>query len=82
MQYLLARLGPSKGRVRRCFYLLRKTGMMAADVHGYLPRGCPYCQVVGNRFPFLQGERFASTEDSLASLVMVLEYQIDVAMTA
>jgi len=56
--------------------------MMAADVHGYLPRGCPYCQVVGNRFPFLQGERFASTEDSLASLVMVLEYQIDVAMTA
>jgi hypothetical protein len=63
------------------FYLLGNTGMMAADLRGYLPRGYPYCQAVGNRFPFLQGKRFASADDSLASLVVALEYQIDVAMT-
>ena len=54
--------------------------MMAADLRGYLPRGDPYCQAVGDRFSFLQGKRFVSADDSLASLVMALEYQIDVAM--
>ena len=54
--------------------------MMAADLRGYLPRGDPHCHAVGDRFPFLQGKRFASADDSLASLVVTLEYQIDVAM--
>jgi hypothetical protein len=54
---------------------------MAADFPGYLPRGQVYGQAVGDRFPFLQGERFASADDSLAMLVLALEYQIDVAMT-
>lgn len=53
---------------------------MAADLAGYLTRRNADCQAVGDRFPFLQGERFASADDSLASLVVALEYQIDVAM--
>jgi hypothetical protein len=63
------------------FYLPGNTGVVAADLAGYLARGNADCQAVGDRFPFLQGERFASADDSLASSVVALEYQIDVAMT-
>ena len=62
-------------------YLLGDARVMAPDSPGYLARGYPDCQAVRDRFPFLQGKRFASADDSLASLVVALEYQIDVAMT-
>jgi hypothetical protein len=62
-------------------YLLGDARVMAPDPPGNLASGYPDCQAVGDRFPFLQGKRFASADDSLASLVVALEYQIDVVMT-
>jgi hypothetical protein len=55
--------------------------MVPLDMAGDLPRGKTGRQAIGNRFPFLQSERIASADDSLASVVVALEYQIDVAMT-
>jgi len=54
--------------------------MVPPDPVGDLSGGKTGRQAVGNRFPFPQGKRFASADDSLASLVVALEYQIDVAM--